>query len=359
MLVAVLGDLHFGKRADSIQFHNYDRKFFDEVFFPYVLNNGIKTIIQTGDLFDRRKYISFNTLHQAKRYFFDKLSQHGLQLITYPGNHDVYFRNSIEVNSIDLVLAEYIEMGFITNYIKPTTIDLDGLSVDIIPWICSDNEKEIYDFMANSKSPICFGHFEITGFEMDKGAVCIGGIDRNIFNRYEMVISGHFHHRSTDGQIYYVGTPGEITWADYGDGRGFHVLDTSTRDLIFHKNPNHMFHKIIYDDRDDTLDSVRNRDYAQYTDTMVKVIVAAKTNPVLYDIFLDNLYKANPLEVNIVEDFTDYSEISDADIVDQSDDTVTAIEKMIDNIEIGLDRGKLKLLMREIYLEALNMETEE
>jgi hypothetical protein len=90
---------------------------------------------------------------------------------------------------------------------------------------------------------------------------------------------------------------------------------------------------------------------------MVKVIVASKSNPVLYDMFLDNLYKVTPLDLTIVEDFTDYSEISDDDIVDQSDDTVTLLDKYIDGIEIDLDKTKLKNQIREIYLEAQNLET--
>lgn len=356
-LLAILGDTHFGKRGDSVQFHNYDRKFYENIFFPYVLENKITTIIQLGDLFDRRKYVSYNTLYLAKKYFFDKLVEYGLKMVVYPGNHDITYRNTLEVNAIDLVLSDYIDAGVIVSYKEPATIMIDGLAVDVIPWICSDNEKQIDQFIANTKSPVCFGHFEIAGFEMDRGAVCHDGMAREKLSNYEMVISGHFHHKSSDGQIFYVGTPSQMTWADYGDSRGFHVYDTHTRDLVFHKNPYEMFHKIIYDENEETWDSVKTKNYEQYADTMVKVIVAAKTNPVLYDMFLDQLYKANPLEVNIVEDFTDYAEITDSDIIDQSDDTITTIEKMIDSIEMGLDKNKLKRVMRNIYLEAQKVET--
>ncbi len=356
-LIAVLGDTHFGMRGDCRQFHKYNRKFYDEVFFPYIKSKGIKTIIQTGDLFDRRKYVSYNTLYLAKKYFFERLVEEDLHMIVYPGNHDIFYRNTLDVNSIDLVLDEYIASGVITNYRKPVTVELDGTAVDFIPWICADNEKEIFDFIKTTKSAVCFGHFEIAGFEMDRGAVCHDGMNREAFVNYEMVVSGHFHHKSTDGQIYYVGTPAQMTWADYGDPRGFHVFDTKTRDLIFVRNPNEMFHKIVYDDREETLESVNNKNYAQYAETTVKLIVASKTNPVLYDIFLDHLYKVDPIEVNIVEDFTDYAEISDSDIIDQSDDTITTIEKMIDGIELGLDKTKLKILMRELYMESLKIET--
>ena len=118
-----------------------------------------------------------------------------------------------------------------------------------------------------------------------------------------------------------------------------------------------MFHKIIYDDRQETLDTINSKDYEQYKGTIVKVIVGKKLNPILYDVFIDHLYKAEPLEINVVEDFTDYTEISDEDIIDQSDDTITILDKYIDGIEIDLDKSKLKSVMREIYLEAQSLET--
>lgn len=357
MRLVVLGDTHFGVRGDSLHFHNYFEKFYREVFFPYLDAHNIKTVIQTGDLFDRRKFVSYNTLFLSKKYFFEECKKRGITLYVYIGNHDIYYRNTTEVNSIELTLKEYIDDGSVICFTDPSTINEDGCDIDIIPWICQDNESKILDFIKNSKSQICFGHFELTGFEMDRGNVCHDGMSREILSKYDMVISGHFHHRSTDGQIYYVGTPTELTWADYDDKRGFHVFDTKTRELDFVENPNRMFHKIIYDDKAETLESIANKNYEEYRSVYVKVIVANKSNPILYDMFLDNLYKVSPIDITVVEDFTDYSEISDDDIVDQSDDTLTILDKFIDGLEMDSDKNKLKSIMRKIYLEAQNIET--
>ena len=349
-----MGDTHFGMRGDSVAFHNLYRRFYEEVFFPYLKENNIDTIFQLGDLFDRRKFISFQTLALSRKYFFDKLKENNLKFLTLLGNHDILYKNTLEVNSPNLLLDSY--QDYVTLIDEPTKLNDFGVEVDIIPWICDENEQEVLDFIKNSKNQICFGHFELAGFEMDKGNVCHDGMDRMLLDKYDVVLSGHFHHKSSDGNIVYVGTPGEMTWADYNDPRGFHIFDTDTRELEFIENPYKMFHKIVYDETSETLESVTDKDFSQYNNVMVKVVVANKSNPVLYDMFLDGLYKASPLDVTIVEDFTDYSTISDEDIVDQSDDTLTILDKVIDGIEMNLEKDKLKTLMHKIYFEAHNLE---
>ena len=354
MKIAILGDTHFGMRGDSIPFHNIYRKFYTEIFFPYLKENNINVVFQMGDLFDRRKFIGFQTLALSRKYFFDLARDQGIQLYVLLGNHDITFKNTLEVNSPQLLLQEY---NNIVIFDKPHTLDVAGTNIDIIPWICMENETEINTFIKQSSSQICFGHFELAGYEMDRGNICHEGMSDEELKKYEMVFSGHFHHRSDNGHIYYVGTPGEMTWADYNDRRGFHIFDTETRDIEFIENPFKIFHKILYDDRQETLQTISEKNLELYKNAIVKVIVANKTNPVLYDMFLDNLYKAAPLDISIVEDFTDYSEITDEDIIDQSDDTLTLLDKVIETIELDLDKVKLKNIMREIYLEAQDLET--
>lgn len=355
MKIAVLGDTHFGMRNDSPAFHAYYKRFYQEVFFPYLREEGITTVIQTGDLFDRRKFINYNSLYQAKQYFFNEFRHEGLSgidLISYVGNHDIYFKNTLEVNSLSLLVKQY---AYIIE--SPKEIDLNGLKVDIIPWICEDNEQHVKAFIEQSKNKVCFGHFEINGFEMDRGVVCNTGIDRSYLNKYDMVISGHFHHRSSDGHIYYVGSPGEITWADYGDRRGFHVFDTEELTLDFIENPFRMFHKVTYDDRIETLESVANADFSRLANTMVKVVVVNKDNPVMFDHYMDAMYKVQPLDVGIVENFTDYNELSEDDVIDQADSTTDILDKYVDSIDVGLDKHKMKSILRDIYNQALDNES--
>jgi len=353
--IAILGDTHFGMRGDSLEFHRHYQKFYDNVFFPYLLKNGISEVFQLGDLFDRRKFINFNSLFLSRKYFFDKLKEYGITFHTLLGNHDVAFRNTLQVNSTGLLLNDYVNIKL---YDKFETVTMYDIDIDIVPWICDENEVEIFSSIVSSKSQLCFGHFEIDGFEMDRGNVCNGGIDRKSLSKYDMVLTGHFHHKSDDGHIYYVGTPGQMTWADYNDPRGFHIFDLSTRELEFVENPYQMFHKVNYDDTVQDFEFWKKFDYEKLRDTYIKVVVINKQNPYLFDSVLDNLYKAGTLDITVVEDFTDTTVENDSDIVDQAEDTITILNNYIDGLKLNVQNDKLKTMIRELYVEALNSDSE-
>ena len=50
MKIAILNDTHFGVRNDSEAFRNYQLKFYNEIFFPYIEKHNIKTLIHLGDV---------------------------------------------------------------------------------------------------------------------------------------------------------------------------------------------------------------------------------------------------------------------------------------------------------------------
>lgn len=354
--IVILGDTHFGARGDSLDFHRYFKKFYDDILFPFLRENHICIVFQLGDLFDRRKFMNFNSLYLCRKYFFDKLWEENIQLHTLIGNHDIFYRNTLEVNSSELLLNDYNNVNVFTKF---ETIDLEGLVVDVVPWLCDDNQEEILSAMKNSKADVCFGHFEIDGFEMDRGNVHQGGLDRKELKKYDIVLSGHFHHRSSADNITYVGTPYEMTWSDYKDPKGFHVLDTQTRELVFHENPYKMFQKIVYDDEHTDFDYWKNYNYAELHETFVKVVVAKKENPYLFDTMIDNLYRAGVADLSIVEEFSDSSIENDAEIVNQAEDTMTILSKYIDNLSLNVESEKLKSVMREVYIEALDTEKTE
>lgn len=341
-------------RGDSLDFHRHAQKFYDNVFFPYLIENKIDRVYQLGDLFDRRKFINFNSLYQCRKYFFDKLRDNNIKLFTLLGNHDIAYKNTLEVNSSQLLLNEYKNVFVID---RPDVEVIDGVAIDIIPWICDDNQKEVFDYIERSKAQICFGHFEIDGFEMDRGNVYHGGLDKSKLSKYDVVLSGHFHHKSDDGQIFYVGTPYEITWSDYNDPRGFHIFDTKTRELEFIANPHRMFHKVIYDDAQTDFEYWKNFDYDALKECYVRVVSLNKQNPYLFDNVIDNLYKSGAADISIVEDFKDAA-VED-DIVDEAEDTMTILGKYIDNLTLDVEPDRLKTIMRQVYIEALNTEITE
>ena len=347
MKVAILGDCHFGARNDLTLFHSHFEKFYD--YMLSVLDEqGVDTIIQLGDLFDRRKYVNFNTLNQSRRYFFDRLKARNITLITLVGNHDIYWREKLDVNSADLLLRDYAN---VTVCAHPTRYHLgSGTTIDIIPWICADNEQEVKHFIANSKSDLCAGHFEIENFQMYRGVESHGGLPANMFAKYERVLSGHYHTRSERENITYVGTPYEMTWQDFNDPKGFHLFDLETRELQFFENPSKIFVRLDYDDTDPkTLDAL------DLADCFIKVVVTNKTDLYKFDQYIQKLYTKGCFEVKIVEDM---SEFSDGEIGEEIDleDTMDVLSNYIDSIETTADKERIKQFMKKLYVEAINVE---
>ena len=197
------------------------------------------------------------------------------------------------------------------------------------------------------------GHFEIAGFAMYKG-MSSEGLERSIFRKFINTFSGHYHHKSSADGIFYLGNPYQLTWSDYEDVRGFHLYDVQNFELTFVPNPNDMFFKVIYDD---SVQDSEPYDFLKYTNRYVKVIVLHKTNPYDFDKFMEHLYSYNPADVTIVEDIIDLTETGNDDIITQSEDTLTILNKFVDAVqEDNIDNNRLKGILHEIYVEALNSE---
>lgn len=354
MKIVIVNDQHFGCRNDSIAFMHYMEKFYSNILNPYIIKNNIATVFDLGDTFDRRKYINFYTLDFAKKTWFDFLAKNNVDLHVLVGNHTTFFKNTNELNAIDSLLREYANVRV---YKSPCDVNIGELDICVLPWINSENHNQTVEHIKDTKAEVAFGHLEISGFEMDRGNICHDGLDRKLFHKFDMVLSGHFHHKSSDGQIFYLGNQYQITWSDYGDKRGFHVFDTTTRELEFVENPYKMFHKITYDDKNDiTFENLKDIDFAEYTASYVKVLVLHKTNPYLFDRYIQKLTDAAPLDVSIIEDISDLTSDENDAIIDEAENTITILDKYVDGLKLDLDQIKLKNILHELYVEAVNLE---
>ncbi len=352
MKIALITDQHFGARNDSIHFLDFYEKFYSGTFFPTLDGHNINTVIILGDTFDRRKYVNFYSLNRAKRMFFDELAKRNIKVHMLVGNHDTYYKNTNEVNSPELLLEDYTNLNIITS---PKVITVDKTEILMMPWICAENQVESLELLKTAKADICMGHFEIEGFAMYRGMKSEEGLHRDIFKRFDFTFSGHYHHKSNSGGIHYLGNPYELTWQDYGDSRGFHLFDLDSRILEFVNNPNKIFHRIQYDDKTTDIKTISSMDLTPYKNSYVKVVVVNKTNPYVFDMFMNKLFEIGTIDISVAEDFTELEDISDDD-VDQAEDTVTILNKYVDNLTTDLDKDKLKVLLKDIYVQALNEE---
>jgi DNA repair exonuclease SbcCD nuclease subunit len=347
--VAIITDQHFGARNDSVAFLDFYQKFYDNVFFPTLDESGITHLLVLGDTFDRRKYINFYALQRAKEMFFDKLAARNISVHMLAGNHDTYFKNTNDVNSPELLLKEYTNIIVIDH---PTTINVDGTDVCMMPWICPENYQASLNEMKTTTADLCMGHFEIAGFSMYRGMESHEGLDKSTFEKFDMVFSGHYHHRSDDGHVFYLGNPYELTWQDYNDPRGFHLFDLSTRQLEFVGNPYTMFARVEYDDKE--MDPIELDDI-DLKDKYVKLIVVNKTDYYKFDKFIQKLYNKGCSDIKIVEDMSEFQGGEVGEEINL-EDTVSVLSTYIDSVETDVDKENIKTFMKTLYTEAVNIE---
>ena len=353
MKIAILNDTHAGVRGDMVAMAEYQGRFYNEVFFPYLKENDITHILHLGDYFDRRKYINFSTLKLNREHFIEPMLEYGMTMDLIIGNHDTYFKNTNEVNSPDLLLFESDNINVIQ---EPEVKNYDGLDIALVPWINSENYADSVEFLMSANAPICMGHFEFEGALMMPGMTCQHGLDHSYVSRYEKVYSGHFHQKSEFANIKYLGSQMQFTWSDYGDNKYFHIFDTDTREMLPVPNPLTIFEKIFYDDTKETFETIVNKDYSNVTGKFTKVIVVNKDNPYWFDSFLDKIHGASPLHLNVVDDHKHMDLMDDAD-VENVEDTLTILNKYVEEMDIQGKKKPLTDLMTTLYNEALDEHT--
>ena len=352
MKIALITDTHFGARNDSIPFNDYFYKFYDNVFFPEIDKRGINTIIHLGDTMDRRKFVSYKIANDFRTRFIQPIVDRNIDTHIMIGNHDTFYKNTNNINSVaELIGNRHDNIKF---YEENCTVNFGNTPIFFCPWINSENYGSTLKGIQQTDAEVCMGHLEINGFEMHKGHFSENGHAKEIFKKFDTVFSGHFHKKSDDGKIYYLGAPYQITWSDDNCPKGFHIFDTVDRTLERIVNPYTIYEKIYYDD---TNKDYSKEDVSQYVDKFIKLVVVNKKDLYQFDMFTDRLLQEQTHEVKIVEDFSDLDaqNVSD-DIAENTQDTTTLLEKYIDELDVDLDKKRLKNTMKALYLEACDLE---
>ena len=344
MKVAIITDTHYGARKGSKYLHDYFELFYRDVFFPSLEEHKVDTVIHMGDIFDSRKAIDLQSLEWSKRVVFEPLKKYNVY--TSIGNHDCYYKNTNNVNSPELLLRSFPNIKIFT---KATEIVLDKLKILMLPWINTENYDETCDLIRKTKAKIAMGHLELNGFKATRGHLMENGMDVGVFDKFEKVFSGHFHTRSTDGKIYYLGNPYEMFWNDVNDPRGFHIFDTKTLEHTPIDNPHRLFYNIYYDDTNYKLFNATD-----YENKIVKIIVRKKSKPKEFEKFIDKLYSSGVHELKIVENF-DIQETGDFEI-DEEENTLSILNRYIDESEFDLDKNIIKNIFRDLYAKACEVE---
>ena len=344
MKVAIITDTHYGARKGSKYLHDYFEKFYDDVFFPTLEAEGIDTVIHMGDAFDSRKSIDYQSLEWAKRVVFERLKKYDVHMIV--GNHDCYYKNTNNVNSPALLLQTYSN---IKTYSKVTEVTIDKLKVLFIPWINAENNLETLNAIKVSDSICAMGHLELNGFRAHRGHIMEEGMACDVFEKFDKVFSGHYHTRSDNGKIFYLGNPYEMFWNDVNDTRGFTIFDTDTLTHTPVNNPYKLFYNIYYEDTNHKLFNA-----TEYENKIVKVIVRKKSKPKDFEKFIDKLYSVGVQDLKIIENF-DLQENEDFEIGEE-ENTLSILNRYIDESETQYDKSIIKNIFQDLYKQACEVE---
>ena len=350
MKIAILNDTHCGIRNSSEIFLNNAEQFYNDVFFPECEKHGIKQIVHLGDYYDHRKFVNFKALNHNRRIFLDQIRKRGMSMDIIPGNHDTFYKNTNELNSLKECLGHY--MNEVHIIMEPTVMQYDSLKLGLLPWICQDNYDLCMNFIRDCRADWIGSHLELNGFEVMRGLTNKHGMDPKLFSRFEMVLSGHYHCSSKKDNIWYLGSQMEFFWSDAHDAKYFHILDTETREMTKIRNPYTLFEKILYNDEE--------MDYNNYnkdlTNKFVKVIVVNKTDPFIFDRFIDNIQNQKIYELKIAENFNEFIGANVEDENMSFEDTAEIVDTYIDAVDTDLDKNKIKVEMRQLMTEAQALE---
>ena len=347
MKVGLICDTHFCFKKSNKVYHDYFEKFYDEVFFPTLKDRRIDCVIHLGDAFDNRKGVDYWGLEWAQRVIYDRLLDMDIKLYQICGNHDAEKKTTIKYNSIDTLLRDYSNIVRITEPIEHT---IDKLKCLFIPWICKDNEQITFEMLKSSNAKVIFGHLELSGFSLFPGFLQTHGLTTEKFQKYDRVFSGHYHTRSNDGKIYYLGNPYQMFWSDVDDVRGFHIFDTDTYELEFVENPNDLFCRVYYNDID-----YKTFDFSIVQNKNVKVVIDQKSNQSEYDRFIAEMLKQDIIDLKIIETI----DVND-DLVNISDlnceDTLSTLNKYVEQSDFKLDKTTILKILYDTYKDALELE---
>lgn len=345
MKIAIISDLHIGCRNDNEAIARVQDVFYRDFMVPLLAKAGITSLFCGGDFFDKRSHVTLKSMDFARsleRLFAD----HSIVFHCLVGNHDTAYRNTNDLNSLDTFFRNSPSVRI---YSEP--VELKEHNLLLVPWINSENSEACLKHIAESKQRFCLGHFAIEGFEFHKGTVCDHGLRDSLFNGFEKVLSGHFHTKSQNGNIHYLGSPYEMSWSDWNDPRGFHIFDTETGELEFIPFEVNLFYMLDYNDGVVSCipDAPEN-----FGGKFVKVVVTNKGSAYDYDVWLKSIQIQNPTDIQIIEtkhvSVDSVIELSEEDVKKQIKGNLNVIQSYVDGMELDADmKQKVKQELESLY----------
>lgn len=210
--VALIGDLHFGVKNFNLDLLEQQLNALNE-YCKILKEKNVNTIIQLGDVFDNRKIMDNNFLYILKTRLYEIFD--GFEVYCIVGNHDMYFRETREVNSPSIYLKDFFKEIFA----HPSSVTINNITFALLPYF---SEKEFIQLKEDGilnrvlePSEVILGHFEFKDFNFAYNTInnhSNYGID-DFIKDGRLLFSGHYHFSNNK---HYIGTPYQIDFKEFG-----------------------------------------------------------------------------------------------------------------------------------------------
>lgn len=339
MRTVIVTDTHYGYGSDSETHLSHFRRFFREVFWPEVDRRGVDSLVHAGDVVDRRKFINYRTAAALREDLIEPAASRGIPIIATPGNHDCHHKNTNRINA-------WTELTGSCGHVTHETGTFHWRGMLMVPWICDENRAETMETIASSPARVVIGHLELNGSKMYRSSPVMNhGMDPAPLHRFDAVLSGHFHTRSTTGNVVYLGSPYEMTWADYADPKGFHFLTDAG--LEFVENPNRLHVRLTYSDgHEPVIEPERIRG------GIVRLVVGERSDGLAFDSFVSRIEACSPARIQVIDEaplVAELGEVADAEGIEDTGEFIRRSIASMDDDELGVDRTLVLETMMEIY----------
>lgn len=200
----------------------------------YAHKNDISVILILGDLFHDRFSIDIDVLTQVYDFFDETDKDYEQKWMCFPGNHDMFLKNSWRVNSLR-PLARLLDI-----YEDVSLIKIDGHRFWILPFI--HFESAYMNVLAkveeqHEEGDVLLTHIGVNGASLNE---CFLLKNWNIVtftdSPFDRIYTGHFHCTQQVGHnLWY---PGSLIPFRFDEGvvdHGFFVYDMESREHEFVK----------------------------------------------------------------------------------------------------------------------------
>jgi DNA repair exonuclease SbcCD nuclease subunit len=225
--IIICADIHCGvpgKLKDCIWAINIINK--------YALKNKIENVLVLGDLFHDRTSLGIDVINAV----FDQfkiMKESGIKWMAFSGNHDLFYKNRWDCNSIhsfkDIIdLEESIGIRIIQNQ-----------RFWILPFVHYENvymEKMLEIEKKADKNDILLTHIGVLGATLNECFLLKNWSQVTFDNtKFKRVYAGHFHCYQEIDKVTYPGSPIPFRFDEGMSDHGFLVYDLNTNTHEFIK----------------------------------------------------------------------------------------------------------------------------